>query len=141
MKNSGDIAVSGKTVQKLLETTDDANAAIWKAYPDSTVDLWDQDIVNGKYVIAYEMNPGLDRKLKSMLPKVRFINRKILQQSLIHIIIILQAMEKIESETCIKFEDRSKNQHQELVSLIILIVFNSSLVVDHYENLKSIYQN
>ena len=50
-------------------------------------------------------------------------------------------MEKIESETCIKFEDRSKNQHQELVSLIILIVFNSSLVVDHYENLKSIYQN
>ena len=73
MKNSGDIAVSGKTVQKLLETTDDADAAIWKAYPDSTVDLWDQNIVNGKYVIAYEMNPGLDRKLKSMLPKVRFI--------------------------------------------------------------------
>ena len=74
MKNSGDIAVSGKTVQKLLETTDDADAAIWKAYPDSTVDLWDQNIVNGKYIIAYEMNPGLDRKLKSMLPKVLFIN-------------------------------------------------------------------
>ena len=29
-------------------------------------------------------------------------------------------MAKIEKETCIRFEDRTKNQHQELVSLILL---------------------
>ena len=69
---SGDIAVSGKTVSKLLKTSGDQNAALWNAYPDSEVDLWDQNIVNGEYIIAYEMNLGLDPKLKNMLPKVRF---------------------------------------------------------------------
>ena len=68
----GDIAVSGKTVSKLLKTSGDPNAGFWKAYPDSAVDIWDQnwDQVNRKYVIAYEMNMGLDSKLKEMLPKV-----------------------------------------------------------------------
>ena len=28
-------------------------------------------------------------------------------------------MEKIEEETCIRFEDRNQNQHQEIVSLIV----------------------
>ena len=67
---SGDIAVSGKTISKLLNTSSDQNAGFWKAYPDSAVDLWDQNFVNGEYVIAYEMNIGLDPKLKNMLPKV-----------------------------------------------------------------------
>ena len=30
-----------------------------------------------------------------------------------------KAMEKIQKETCIKFEERRKNQHEELVSSII----------------------
>ena len=68
--NSGDIAVSGKTVNKLMRLNGDSNAAIWNAYPDSEVDLWDQNVVNGEYVIAYELSPGLDRKLQNMLPKV-----------------------------------------------------------------------
>ena len=62
--------MSGKTVQKLLETSNDPNAAIWQAYPDTMVDLWDQNIVNNKYIIAYVINKGLDRKLQSMLPEV-----------------------------------------------------------------------
>ena len=67
---SGDIAVSGKTVHKLMKLNGDSNAAIWKAYPDSKVDLWDQNVVNGEFVIAYELSPGLDHKLQDMLPKV-----------------------------------------------------------------------
>ena len=42
-----------------MQTKDDLNASLLQAFPDSKVDLWDQNIVNGKYVIAYEMNPGL----------------------------------------------------------------------------------
>ena len=53
--------------------SNDSNAAIWKAYPNSQVDLWDQNFVNGEYVIAYELSPGLDRKLQKMLPKVSFV--------------------------------------------------------------------
>ena len=68
--NSGDIAVSGKTVNKLMRLNGDSNATIWNAYPDSEVDLWDQNIINGEYVIAYELSPGLDRKLQNMLPEV-----------------------------------------------------------------------
>ena len=68
--HSGDIAISGKTVHKFMKISSDSNAAIWKAYPDSKVDLWDQNLVNGEYVIAYELSRGLDRKLQNMLPKV-----------------------------------------------------------------------
>ena len=42
----------------------------FNAYPDSSADLWDQNIVNGEYIIAYELNPGLDRKIHDMLPEV-----------------------------------------------------------------------
>ena len=68
---SGDIAVSEKTVPILMKTNNDSNA-IWRAYPDSRVDLWDQNFVNGEYIISYEFNPSLHQKLKSMLPKVCF---------------------------------------------------------------------
>ena len=68
--NSGDIAVSDKTFHKMMETSDNSNATLWKAYPDSRVDLWDQNFINGEYVIAYELNPGLHPKLQSMLPNV-----------------------------------------------------------------------
>ena len=68
---SGDIAASEKTIPILMKTSNDSNA-IWRAYPDSKVDLWDQNFVNNEYVIAYEFNPSLHQKLKSMLPKVCF---------------------------------------------------------------------
>ena len=53
-----------------MKINDASNATIWNAYPDSEVDLWDQNVVNGEYVIAYELSPGLDRKLQNMLPKL-----------------------------------------------------------------------
>ena len=67
---SGDIAVSEKTVNKLMKTSSDSNTAIWNAYPDSKVDLWDQNLVNGEYVIAFELNPGLGQSLQNLLPQV-----------------------------------------------------------------------
>ena len=71
--NSGDIAVSARTVGKLMITSDDPNAALMShAFPDSTVQLWDQNFVSGEYIIAYEFNPGLHNKLKTMLPEVCF---------------------------------------------------------------------
>ena len=71
---SGDIAVSGKTVHKLVKINGDSNAAMLNAYPKSGVDVWDQNLVNGEYVIAYEINPWLDHKLQSLLPKVGLQN-------------------------------------------------------------------
>ena len=56
----------------MLKSSNDSNVDIWGAYPKSKIDLWDQNFVNGKYIIAYELNPYLHEKLKSMLPKVRF---------------------------------------------------------------------
>ena len=55
-----------------MKISGDSNTAMWGAFPDSRpgVDLWDQNLVNGEYVIAYEINPGLDYKLQNMLPKV-----------------------------------------------------------------------
>ena len=60
-----------------MEINGDSNAAFWKAYPKSNVDLWDQNVVNGEFVIAYELSPGLDHKLQNMLPEVnsRFVHR------------------------------------------------------------------
>ena len=71
---SGDIAVSRKTAHKLMKNGGDSNTAMWGAHPDSKIDLWDQNMVNGEFVIAYEINPGLDYKLQNMLPKVGLQN-------------------------------------------------------------------
>ena len=68
--NSGDIAVSEKTMNKLMKTSYNSNSGLWRAYPDSQVDRWDQNFVNGEYVIAYEFKPGLHRDVQSLLPKV-----------------------------------------------------------------------
>ena len=48
-------------------------------------------------------------------------------------------MEKIEKETCIKFEERSKNQHKELVPLMISNMPLSMVVNDHwsYDNIDN----
>ena len=105
---SGDIAVSENTVNKLLNTSDDDDDnGLWQAYTNSK-HLWDQNIVNGEYIIAYEFDPYLHQKLKSMLPKVRLrFKKQYLWLS------ILKAMEKIEEVTCIKFENRTENHHKE----------------------------
>ena len=55
-----------------MKSNNDSNAAIWRAYPDSQVDLWDQNFVNGEYIISYEFDPSLHQKLKTMLPNVSF---------------------------------------------------------------------
>ena len=52
-------------------TSDDSNLGLMnRAFPDSTVQLWNQNPVNGKYVIPYELDPWLHEKLKTKLPKV-----------------------------------------------------------------------
>ena len=53
-----------------METNDELDSSLWRAYPDSKVDLWDQNFVNGKYVIAYEIDTSLHPMLQNMLPKV-----------------------------------------------------------------------
>ena len=76
--HSGDIAVSRKTVNKLMKISGDSNTAMWGAYAHSGVDLWDQNVVNGKYIIAYEINHGLDRQVQNLLPKVGLL--KVMQK-------------------------------------------------------------
>ena len=68
--NSGDIAVSEQTFQKLMNISDDSNAALSRAYSKTNLDLWDQNFVNGEYIIAFELNPNLHHKIINMLPKV-----------------------------------------------------------------------
>ena len=53
-----------------MNISDSSNPDHFRAYPDSTVDLWDENIVNGKYVIAYTLTSDLDNKIKNMLPTV-----------------------------------------------------------------------
>ena len=59
-----------QTFHKLMNISDDSNAALSKAYSKSNLDLWDQNFVNGEYIIAFELNPNLHDKIRSMLPKV-----------------------------------------------------------------------
>ena len=54
-----------------MNVSDDSNAALSNAaYSKSNLDLWDQNFVNGEYVIAYEFNPSLDQAVQSALPEV-----------------------------------------------------------------------
>ena len=55
-----------------MKTSNDSNPEIWKAYPVSKIDFWDQNFVNGEYKVPYELNPNLHPKIKNMLPQVRF---------------------------------------------------------------------
>ena len=56
-----------------MKTSDHSNAALWRAYPDTKVDFWDENFVDGEYIIAYEMDSDLHLELKRMLPKVLFL--------------------------------------------------------------------
>ena len=55
-------------MNKLISTT--SGSLPMRAYEDSSADLWDQKIA-AQYIIAYELNSGLDRKIQDMLPNVR----------------------------------------------------------------------
>ena len=47
-------------------TSDDSNLGLMnRAFSDSTIQLWNQNPVKGKYVIAYELDPGLHQRLKT----------------------------------------------------------------------------
>ena len=56
-------------MNKLINTI--SGSLPMRAYEDSSADLWDQNIA-AQYIIAYELNPGLDRKIQDMLPNVSF---------------------------------------------------------------------
>ena len=148
-----------------MNVSDDSNTALSNAaYSKSNFDLWDQNFVNGEYIIAFELSPQLHYKIRRMLPQVgwRLTFKNIgwnivffvllgcnlywesgikLWQSLApsphwefimkmkrgrrrcqcsmtdchNLIPHFKAMKKIEDVTCIKFEERSKNHHQEMV--------------------------
>ena len=66
--NSDDIAVSVTSFNRMIKTIDDSNEA-HMAYPNSNP-RWNQNFVNGEYVIAYTFDPLLDQAVKSTLPEV-----------------------------------------------------------------------
>ena len=66
-----------------MKTSGDSNAALWRAYPDTKVDFWNETFVDGDYIIAYEMDPDLDPKLIKMLPKVLFLLFKWIEDKLL----------------------------------------------------------
>ena len=72
---SGDIVVSENTFKKVMKTSDDSSAPLFRAYQATEANLWDQNIVNGEYIIAYELDYSLHQDLQNMLPKVYFIFR------------------------------------------------------------------
>ena len=61
-----------------MKPSNDSNAAIWEGYSRSRIDLWDKNLINDEYVIAYKFNPSLHPKIKNMLPKVNFIFRQLI---------------------------------------------------------------
>ena len=53
------------------------NGDLWRAFTKSNIDLWDENFVNGKYIIAYQFNPTLDQEVQNMLPKVNIFGSNI----------------------------------------------------------------
>ena len=62
--------MSENTFNKMIITSDDSNSAIMRGYPAPEAELWDENFVNGEYVIAYEFSAWLHPDVQSMLPKV-----------------------------------------------------------------------
>ena len=56
-----------------MKTSDDSSAPLFRAYQATEANLWDQNVVNGEYIIAYELDYSLHQDLQNMLPKVYFI--------------------------------------------------------------------
>ena len=40
------------------------------SYTNSKVELWDQNVENGKFIIAYQINEGMDDLNRQLIPKV-----------------------------------------------------------------------
>ena len=59
------------TFNKMIKASDDS----LRAFPSPNAYLWDQNFVNGQYVIAYEFDYGLDQNVEIMLPKVLILGR------------------------------------------------------------------
>ena len=62
---SGDIAVSGFSFRRMINTS-----GLHMAYSKNSDNYWNQNIVNGEYVIAYKFGPWLNQAVKSGLPEV-----------------------------------------------------------------------
>ena len=58
-----------------MKTSDDSSTSLFKAYQSTKAKLWDQNIVNDEYIIAYELDYSLHQDLQNMLPKVYYIFR------------------------------------------------------------------
>ena len=58
-----------------MKISGNSNTAMVNAFSNTEMDLWDQNVVDGEFVIAYVINPGLDQKLQNMLPKVYFLSK------------------------------------------------------------------
>ena len=52
------------------DKTDHKLSRVRRAYQLLSADRWDKNIVNNKYVIAYEIHPGLDIAVKVLIPEV-----------------------------------------------------------------------
>ena len=59
-----------------MDISYDSNTDLWRTYTKSNIDRWNENFVNGKYVIAYEFNPSLDPNVLNMLPKVNNFGSK-----------------------------------------------------------------
>ena len=62
--------MSENTFNKMIENSYDSNAEFVRAYPSPEAYFWDQNFVNGQYVIAYELNNALNQNVGNMLPQV-----------------------------------------------------------------------
>ena len=69
------LSALNKILGDIAKCDDQKLSRVRRAHQDSKADLWDQneyvnEYFNG-YVIAYELDPGLDHTIQTMLPKVR----------------------------------------------------------------------
>ena len=63
--HSGDVAVSSFSFNRMIKTSDER----LMAYPTRNP-YWDQNFVNGEYIIAYRFGPFLNQAVRNGLPEV-----------------------------------------------------------------------
>ena len=73
--HSGDIAVSENTFNKMIKNNYGSQPA---SYPSPVAYYWGQNFVNGQYLIAYELDYGLNQNVETILPKVYWYSAKII---------------------------------------------------------------
>ena len=55
---------------RLLIPVSNSTSNIAAGFTNTSVTLWDQNKEDGKYIIGYEINDGLDQDTKELIPKV-----------------------------------------------------------------------